>query len=104
MSRSCEVERFFATIQKGREVAIVLHDYLYDLNGVLVGHPKGRHVVDANTRSMPIGASRRSLVLTSVIVSSLTRSAARARLKRARVMRRAFGVLQPQQIGPPRLP
>jgi hypothetical protein len=28
---------------------------LYDLNGVLVGHLKGRHVIDANTRSTPIG-------------------------------------------------
>ena len=40
---------------EGPRVAIVLNDYLYDLNGVLVGHLKGRHVVDANTRSMPIG-------------------------------------------------
>src|ERR1700729_4237845 len=40
---------------EGARVAIVLNDYLYDLNGVLVGHLKGRHVVDANTRSMPIG-------------------------------------------------
>ena len=50
MSRSCEVERFFATI-RGEGC----HDYLYDLNGVLVGHLKGRHVIDANTRSTPIG-------------------------------------------------
>jgi hypothetical protein len=28
---------------------------LYDLNGGLIGHLKGRHVIDANTRSMPIG-------------------------------------------------
>ena len=34
---------------------LVLNDYLYDLNGVLVGHLKGRHVIDANTRSTPIG-------------------------------------------------
>ena len=58
---------------EGARVAIVLHDYLYDLNGVLVGHLKGRHVVDANTRSMPIGRAA-GLVLTSVIVSSLTRA------------------------------
>ena len=36
-------------------IAIVLNDYLYDLNGVLVGRLKGRHVIDANTRSTPIG-------------------------------------------------
>jgi hypothetical protein len=40
---------------EGARVAIVLNDYLYDLNGVLVGHLKGRHVIDANTRSTPIG-------------------------------------------------
>ena len=39
----------------GARIAIVLNDYLYDLNGVLVGHLNGRHVIDANTRSMPIG-------------------------------------------------
>jgi hypothetical protein len=39
----------------GARIAIVLNDYLYDLNGVLVGNLKGRHVIDANTRSMPIG-------------------------------------------------
>jgi hypothetical protein len=55
MSRSCEVERFFATIQKGRGLPSSLMTTLYDLNGVLVGHLKGRHVIDSNTRSMPIG-------------------------------------------------
>ena len=45
----------FRDDKEGARIAIVLHDYLYDLNGVLVGHLKGRHVVDANMRSMPIG-------------------------------------------------
>ena len=40
---------------EGARIAIVLNGYLYDLNGGLVGHLKGRHVIDANTRSMPIG-------------------------------------------------
>ena len=40
---------------EGARVAIVLNDYLYDLNGVLVGPLKGRHVIDANTQCMPIG-------------------------------------------------
>ena len=39
----------------GARIAIVLNDYLYDLNGGLIGHLKGRHVIDVNTRSMPIG-------------------------------------------------
>ena len=37
----------------GARIAIVLNDYLYDLKGGLIGHLKGRHVIDANTRSMP---------------------------------------------------
>jgi hypothetical protein len=47
--------RGFSRRSEGARVAIVLNDYLYDLNGVLVGRLKGRHVIDANTRSMPIG-------------------------------------------------
>jgi hypothetical protein len=39
---------------EGARIAIVLNDYLYDLHGGLIGHLKGRHVIDANTRSMPI--------------------------------------------------
>ena len=45
----------FRDDREGARVAIVLNDYLYDLNGVLVGPLKGRHVIDANTRSTPIG-------------------------------------------------
>ena len=44
---------------EGARVAIVLNNYLYDLNGVLVGRLKGRHVIDANTRSTPIGFRKR---------------------------------------------
>jgi hypothetical protein len=45
----------FRDDREGARIAIVLNDYLYDLNGVLVGHLNGRHVIDVNTRSMPIG-------------------------------------------------
>ena len=45
----------FRDDREGARIAIVLNNYLYDLNGVLVGHLNGRHVIDANTRSMPIG-------------------------------------------------
>jgi hypothetical protein len=45
----------FRDDREGARIAIVLNDYLYDLNGGLIGHLKGRHVIDANTRSMPIG-------------------------------------------------
>jgi hypothetical protein len=45
----------FRDDRAGARIAIVLNDYLYDLKGGLIGHLKGRHVIDANTRSMPIG-------------------------------------------------
>ena len=45
----------FRDDREGARVAIVLNDYLYDLKGGLIGHLKGQHVIDANTRSMPIG-------------------------------------------------
>jgi hypothetical protein len=45
----------FRDDREGARIAIVLNDYLYNLNGGLIGHLKGRHVIDANTRSMPIG-------------------------------------------------
>jgi hypothetical protein len=43
----------FRDDREGARIAIVLNDYLYDLNGGLIGHLKGR--LDVNTRSMPIG-------------------------------------------------
>jgi hypothetical protein len=45
----------FRDDREGARIAIVLNDYLYDLNGVLVGHLNGRHVIDVNTQCMPIG-------------------------------------------------
>ena len=45
----------FRDDREGARIATVLNDYLYDLNGILVGHLNGRHVVDANAGSMPIG-------------------------------------------------
>jgi hypothetical protein len=33
----------FRDDKEGTSIAIVLNDHLYDLNGVLVGHLKGRH-------------------------------------------------------------
>jgi hypothetical protein len=54
-TNSFSAKLVFRDDTEGARVAIVLNDYLYDLNGVLVGRLKGRHVIDANTRSMPIG-------------------------------------------------
>ena len=45
----------FRDDREGARIAIVLNDYLYDLNGVLFGHLNGRHVIDVNTQCMPIG-------------------------------------------------
>jgi hypothetical protein len=41
----------FCDNKEGAKIAIVLNAYLYSLNGALVGHLDGQHVIETSPRS-----------------------------------------------------